>query len=85
MKHTKFAGKYKNAKVDPNKRVDPVVKPEPVQPIARPGKFVPHGGTAKPNPQYTGQNVLGVTVMHKSCLQPVFDQEHAIDAAKMRR
>jgi hypothetical protein len=34
---------------------------------------------------YTGTKVLGVTVVHKSCLQPVFSQQEAIDAAKMRR
>ena len=35
--------------------------------------------------QYTGNQVLGVTVLHKSCLQPVFSKQDAIDAAKMRR
>ena len=34
---------------------------------------------------YTGDKVLGVTVLHKSCLQPVFSKQDAIDAAKMRR
>ena len=34
---------------------------------------------------YTGDKCIGVTVMHKSCLQPVFNQQEAIDAAKMRR
>lgn len=41
--------------------------------------------SSKPAPQYTGTNVLGVTIVHKSCLQPVFSQQEAIDAAKMRR
>ena len=50
-----------------------------------PSKFTPHGGTAKAVPKYTGNNVLGITVMHKSCLQPVFSQQAAIDAANMRR
>lgn len=35
--------------------------------------------------QYTGDKVLGITIVHKSCLQPVFSQEAAIDAARMRR
>ena len=35
--------------------------------------------------QYTGSNVLGITIVHKSCLQPVFNQQQAIDAATMRR
>lgn len=34
---------------------------------------------------YTGDQVLGVTVLHKSCLQPVFSKQDAIDAARMRR
>ena len=34
---------------------------------------------------YTGTNVVGITILHKSCLQPVFSKEAAIDAAKMRR
>jgi hypothetical protein len=44
-------------------------------------------GTAvkKDVPQYTGNNVVGISIMHKSCLQPVFNQQEAIDAANMRR
>ncbi len=34
---------------------------------------------------YTGTEIIGVTVLHKSCLQPVFNQQQAIDAAHMRR
>lgn len=36
-------------------------------------------------PKYTGENVLGVTIVHKSCLQPIFNKDAAVDAAKMRR
>jgi hypothetical protein len=36
-------------------------------------------------PTYTGDKMLGITIVHKSCLQPVFSQEAAEDAAKMRR
>ena len=45
------------------------------------------GGNAAlaPAKVYTGDKVLGVTVLHKSCLQPVFSKQDAIDAAKMRR
>jgi hypothetical protein len=65
----------------------PKAKPvEAVQPVKSiPAKYVPHGGTAKPVMQYTGDKILGITVMHKSCLQPVFDAEAAVDAAHMRR
>lgn len=41
--------------------------------------------TTKQTQQYTGSKVIGVTIVHKSCLQPVFNQQEAIDAASMRR
>ena len=41
--------------------------------------------SSKPNQTYTGDMVKGITVMHKSCLQPVFTEQEAIDAAHMRR
>lgn len=41
--------------------------------------------SSKPNMQYTGNAVLGVTVLHKSCLQPIFNEQAAKDAASMRR
>jgi hypothetical protein len=34
---------------------------------------------------YTGDKIIGITIIHKSCLQPVFNQQQAIDAANMRR
>ena len=40
---------------------------------------------APPAKVYTGTECIGVTVLHKSCLQPVFDKQSAVDAAKMRR
>ena len=39
----------------------------------------------KPVAVYTGDKMLGITVLHKSCLQPVFSSQEAIDAATMRR
>lgn len=35
--------------------------------------------------QYTGDKVIGIGVMHKSCLVPIFNSEQATDLAKMRR
>lgn len=41
---------------------------------------------AKVEPKvYTGDKMLGIGVVHKSGLQPVFSQEQAEDLAKMRR
>lgn len=42
-------------------------------------------GTYKASPVYTGTKMIGVTIIHKSCLQPVFTQQEAVDAASMRR
>ena len=39
----------------------------------------------KENPVYTGDKVLGVSIVHKSCLQPVFSETQAKDFASMRR
>ena len=59
-----------------------------------PGRETPHiasldtGWTActrRTDQEYTGSAVLGIAVQHKSCLQPVFSQEAAVESAKMRR
>lgn len=34
---------------------------------------------------YTGDKMIGVAVMHKSCLQPIFTEDQARDSASMRR
>lgn len=39
----------------------------------------------KDSPRYTGDLITGIAVMHKSCLQPVINQEQAIESARMRR
>lgn len=47
---------------------------------------VDSGSTApQPHREYTGDKMLGISIIHKSCLQPVFSQEAAVDAANMRR
>lgn len=48
--------------------------------------LVTPGHDTSPNIKvYTGTEIIGVTVLHKSCLQPVFNKQEAIDAASMRR
>jgi len=42
-------------------------------------------GFAKPANVYTGDNLLGIGVSHKSGLVPVFSKNQAIDLASMRR
>lgn len=36
-------------------------------------------------PKYTGENLLGIAVMHKSNLVPVFKKEQAVEISRMRR
>ena len=40
---------------------------------------------SKPSRSYTGENMVGVSIIHKSCLQPIFNKDAAQDAARMRR
>lgn len=42
-------------------------------------------GLKKAENTYTGDNLIGIAVMHKSCLQPVFSKQAAKDSANMRR
>ena len=39
----------------------------------------------KATPEYTGTEMIGISIIHKSCLQPVFNEQSAKDAANMRR
>ena len=55
--------------------------PTPLRSLVTPG-----GSTALKEPMtYTGTELLGVAVMHKSNLVPVFNTDEAKDAATMRR
>jgi hypothetical protein len=67
----------------------PVLGPPPGRFMASQAKSLDTGVTGpvtvKQTPHYTGNRLLGITILHKSCLQPVFSQEQAIEAAQMRR
>ncbi len=41
--------------------------------------------SSKPSPTYTGSKMIGIAILHKSCLQPVFSSEEATEIARMRR
>lgn len=42
--------------------------------------------TSKYEPlKYSGDRLVGISIVHKSCLQPVFSQQEATDVAHMRR
>lgn len=69
----------------------PAYKPPPLQYRGSEQPRIPSlpftgGACAKGQDKvYTGDKCIGVTVVHKSCLQPVFNKQEAMDAAKMRR
>lgn len=51
-----------------------------------PSLVTPGGDTnLKETPEYTGDKMIGISIIHKSCLQPIFSEEAAVDAANMRR
>ena len=39
----------------------------------------------KETPVYTGNEMIGISVIHKSCLQPIFNKENAKEVSNMRR
>jgi len=71
----------------------PLTRPMPKlgPPPGRETPFIPSHDSGlgvaakKENPVYTGDKVLGVSIVHKSCLQPVFSETQAKDFASMRR
>jgi len=74
------------------KKLQPKSIPVPRVPPGRETRHIPsidnkHTGavSSKQPIMYTGSNVLGVTIVHKSCLQPVFSKQEAEDFSKMRR
>ncbi|CAB4174723.1 hypothetical protein UFOVP961_76 [uncultured Caudovirales phage] len=51
-----------------------------------PSRITPGGDcNLKEVPKYTGTEMIGISIIHKSCLQPIFSKEAATDAANMRR
>lgn len=57
----------------------------------RPSPIIPSSGDqvghipAKPVMSYSGERIIGIAVLHKSCLQPISSRQEAEDVAKMRR
>jgi hypothetical protein len=71
-----------------------VFKIEPLSPqmgtlrvTTRPPSLVTPGGSTalKEALVYTGTEIVGIAIIHKSCLQPVFSKQAAVDTAQMRR
>ena len=72
---------------------------EPVNPVvtsvyvreteSHPSRNTPGGSTGIPVSKqdlvYTGNSVKGISLMHKSCFQPIFSNDEAKEHASMRR
>lgn len=82
----KFGGKYGRLPQNPRISTEGSTTGRVSSRTDYPSLVTPGGSTAlKPNPEYTGDAMLGVAVMHKSNAVPVFSTEEATDVAKMRR
>lgn len=66
-------------------KYSPPIGRERKEPITRIDTGVKGAVNVKETRHYTGDRLLGITIVHKSCLQPVFSQEQAVEAAHMRR
>lgn len=74
---------FKNLSGLPNLSIPP--ERDSTRGMLKVGK-VDSGSTApKETKVYTGDQMVGISIIHKSCLQPVFSQQAAQDAANMRR
>jgi hypothetical protein len=83
------------AKYETNKRVvpstDKILRYSLENPPGRDRLDIPSrstsGGVAssRESMKYTGDMVKGISIVHKSCLQPVFTDQQAKDFAGMRR
>jgi hypothetical protein len=87
-KHSKPLERGFKSKSAPNAAA-PALK-EPTYTVTKAERInsrVTHGGSAtvKPTTPYTGTAILGIATLHKSCMQPVFSKQEAIEVAQMRR
>lgn len=69
------------------KRIDPIIREVAQRETQKIPSLSTFGGSGslKETRRYTGGNILGISTLHKSCMQPVFSKEQAIDNASMRR
>lgn len=75
-----FSTKPKIVKI---KKSSPAVE-LPTKPSSNPNSMM--GLAVKAAPKvYTGDKVLGLATMHKSNIVPIFNNEAAVDVARMRR
>ena len=57
----------------------------------RPTKHIPSldsgigNANKREDPHYTGTLCIGIALQHKSCFQPIFNSQAAVESAQMRR
>ena len=86
MNYKPFAGKYSKVKFDGNIRspISDGYSPRETPKIRSLGTIT--GSTSlKEKKEYTGTNMIGISIVHKSCLQPIFNEDEAKAVASMRR
>jgi hypothetical protein len=64
-----------------NKTIDDTRSTKHINSLVTPG----HSTAPKVIPKCTLPNLIGISIVHKSCLVPVFSADEAKDLAKMRR
>jgi hypothetical protein len=98
-KHRELEAEWEKNNTDWLKLSKPIVKKvfktgslSPHTPDTRSTKHIPSRNTGevgavtyKAPPQYTGTKMLGISQMAKSNAVPVFDSDHIVDIARMRR
>lgn len=82
----RFSHKYSTTRIS-GASVTPVSEGyNPRVTTRHPSKVTDGGDTnARNGLKYTGNEMIGISIIHKSCLQPIFNSESAKDAANMRR
>lgn len=83
--YERFGNKYTRTVL--KNRINPVASGYNPRETAKINSLSTSGGSAplKETPKYTGSDMIGISIIHKSCLQPIFSQQSAKDAASMRR
>ena len=76
----------KSVKVDPTFR-SPLNTQQIIRETKRLPSLVTPGHSTAPivTPECTLPNLIGISIIHKSGLQPIFSKEQAVDVASMRR
>ena len=78
-------GRGKKIKTQQESTIKPASVEETIPRQAKTKPWITGPCSTKKSPTYTGENILGVAIMHKSNLVPVFSNKEAEEISKMRR